>query len=186
MNTQVLARRKETLTLLSQQISQNTIVKTLATKYNVNEDALRSDLRRMHKWVPLVLQLEDDAFVGQIVQGILEVVKHSWAEFSKTRPQTITEEGTLILIPPNPPNVRVTALRLALEGYKSIIPLLQSLGKLPKVKEQVDVTGEVTIKLDYGIPAKDPRLYLKKVSVENADGSRAETTELQVSSRETS
>jgi len=161
-------------------------VKTLAPKYAASEAALRSDLRRMHKWVPLVLQLEDDAFVGQIVQGILEVVKHGWAEFSKSRPQTLTEDGVTLLIPPNPPNTRITALRLTLEGYKSLIPLLQSLGKLPKVKEQVDVTGEVTIKLDYGIPAKDPKLYLKTVAIENADGSRAEATEIQVSSRETS
>lgn len=155
------------------------MVQTLAKEYNKTEKCIYNDWGRRHKWIPQIMQLEDPTFVLTIIKGLEEIIRHGWAEYSNVKGDP--QQG----LPPNPPAVRIGALKIVSQTYKDIIQLAQSVGYVPKVKEQVDVGGDVTIHLDYGITSKDPTLFVKKVKVETAN-SKAEQTEIQMRSRQTS
>ena len=129
MKIELLERRTKTLNYLSKGIESSVIVRDFAREFKVSEHAIRKDIQRLPNWAPQVLQLEDDSLAYELANNIKQVIPNAWAEYLKA----------------DNSNARIGALRVVMDATIKLIQVLQDLGKMRKVPEQIQAELKAAI-----------------------------------------
>lgn len=120
---QLLERRTRMLTLKAQGVPLKTIIQDLSQEQECTPQALYTDWRKRELWATDVAQLDDPILLGELIQGLKQVIPNAWYEY-KTNPN---------------PSVKLGALKLVKETYVTLIEVLQSVGRLTKVPEALNI-----------------------------------------------
>lgn len=118
---EIRERRSKMLNLYGKGISLNTIVSDLAREYEVKKHTIYVDWGRRGKWLDDILGSKYPGFELIVVNNIKQILPNAWKEFL-TAPSS---------------RERVNALRLILDVNTHIFEMLQSLGKIEKLPEEL-------------------------------------------------
>jgi len=129
MRQTLLQRRTEMLNLLCKGVSFNQIVEDFATKYNVKPATIYQDWHRRQRWMSYITQLNDPTVINELLQGLRQIIPNAWYEYKQA-------DNT---------NAKIGALRVLRETYLTIIEVLQSIGRIEKMPEELQATVKVLL-----------------------------------------
>ena len=120
---ELLERRQEMVKLRSQGVPLKDIISDFTTKYDCSPEALYIDWRKRKHWIRDVVRLQDPALIDEMLEGLKQVLPRTWFVYTTTHNDSI----------------KIAALKLLKDTYTDIIELLQSLGIVIKVPDQIEV-----------------------------------------------
>ena len=112
------------LTLKSQGVPLRTIIEDFIKEFEISEQALYKDWRQRNKWARDIAQIKDPALLDELIQGLKQIIPNAWYEY-KTNPN---------------PSVKLGALKLAQQTYVVLVEILQSMGIVEKIPEEMHIT----------------------------------------------
>lgn len=122
---QLLERRQEMVKLRSQGVPLRDIITDFTRKYTISEEALYIDWGKRKRWIRDVVRLQDPSLIDEMLEGLKQVLPRAWFVYTTTKNDSI----------------KIASLKLAKETYIDIIELLQSLGIIIKVPDQIEVVA---------------------------------------------
>ncbi len=137
----IMARRSRVFELHAQGIKPSDIQKMVSPEYGVSERTIRTDLQTMKQWLPILVKMtgSSDEHAAELL-GLNHLIRQrlmNLAETSKHDPS------------------RVGALKGSLESIKNEMTFLQSLGKVEKVADKLEATGDLNFVLRAWRPEYD-------------------------------
>jgi len=109
--------------LRAQGVLLKNIIPDFHKKYGVSETALYIDWSKRKQWIRDVVRLQDPTLIDEMLEGLKQVLPRAWFMHTTSANESI----------------RIAALKLAKDTYIDIIELLQSLGIIIKVPDQIEV-----------------------------------------------
>lgn len=116
MKSNLLERRVSMLNSISKGVDLKVVVESLSAKYGVKPKAIYQDWEQRDKWLPQIVQFQDEGFVYKLINGMEQIIPSAWYEYA-------TADNS---------SARVGALKLAKETYMDLMRMLESLGLIPK------------------------------------------------------
>jgi len=130
MTVELYDRRKAMLDLHYSGVKSITLIKEIASQYEITYDTARMDWHRRSKWEPLIWRMENSK---EDVERLLYHLR-------------LGRERALILMrTANNDNAKVGAIGKLIELVTKEIELRQSLGALPRIADKLEVSQELTI-----------------------------------------
>jgi hypothetical protein len=98
-------------------------VASLKEEFDANEMQLYHDWEHRNKWIPQIVQLDDPTLLHKFLEGAKSILPKTWLLFQDT----------------DNPFVKLGALKLIKDTNLGVLDVLQSLGKIAKVAEKVEI-----------------------------------------------
>lgn len=135
MQKELLNRRKECLKYALRGINTSEWVRKLADKYDVAKDTIYTDWRKRKEWIPEVYECAD---VIDPAKDMLVEKKQAREEAWKIYHNATTDQLSS----------KIGALKIIDRSVNDHIEMLQSLGKIHKEAEKLEVKSDMDVSVD--------------------------------------
>ncbi len=137
----IMARRARVFELWAQGLKPSDIQRIVADEHDISDRTVREDLRTMKVWLPEIVNMQStsDEHAAEIL---------ATARLIRQRLMNIGETST------NAP-MKVGAYSRSLSALKFEVSFLQSLGKVEKVADKLEATGDLKFTLRAWRPEYD-------------------------------